>query len=155
MALSGPEGTIFDPQVSNSRSATPPLFVSVHGVALRARLTNRYIGSWFLGVPRQSTLRVLPLHGVVSRGSGLSYDRVMQSKAKTVNEYLAEFEKAGMIGSGINPENKLVEIVELKDHPWFVGVQFHPEYKSTVANPHPFFVQFVKAAVELRETVPN
>lgn len=65
------------------------------------------------------------------------------------NEYLADFEKAGMIASGINPEGGLVEIVEIKDHPWFVGVQFHPEYKSTVANPHPLFVNFVKAAIEI------
>jgi len=49
---------------------------------------------------------------------------------------------------GINPEKNLVEIIELKDHPWFFGVQFHPEYKSTVANPHPLFVNFVKAAID-------
>jgi len=71
------------------------------------------------------------------------------------NEYLADFEKAGMKASGINPEGELVEIVEIDEHPWFIGVQFHPEYKSTVADPHPFFVRFVKAAVELGETVTN
>lgn len=65
------------------------------------------------------------------------------------NEYLADFEKAGMIASGINPESGLVEIVELADHPWFIGVQFHPEYRSTVANPHPLFVGFVRAAIEV------
>jgi CTP synthase len=65
------------------------------------------------------------------------------------NEYMADFEKAGLIASGINPESGLVEIVELDNHPWFVGVQFHPEYKSTVANPHPLFVNFVRAAVEV------
>ncbi len=69
------------------------------------------------------------------------------------NEYLADFEKAGMYASGINPEGGLVEIVEIKDHPWFVGVQFHPEYKSTVANPHPLFVNFVKAAIEVKKLV--
>jgi CTP synthase len=63
------------------------------------------------------------------------------------NEYLSQFEKAGMIASGINPEGSLVEIIEIKNHPWFVGVQFHPEYKSTVANPHPLFVNFVKASI--------
>ena len=51
-----------------------------------------------------------------------------------------------MIPTGINPDSGLVEIVEIKDHPWFVAAQFHPEYKSTVANPHPLFVAFVKAA---------
>ena len=61
-------------------------------------------------------------------------------------DYSAEFEKAGMVNTGINPETKLVEIIEIPEHPWFVGVQYHPEYKSTVANPHPLFVAFVKAA---------
>lgn len=64
------------------------------------------------------------------------------------NKYLDDFEKAGMIPSGTNPDNNLVEIVELKNHPWFMGVQFHPEYKSTVLNPHPLFVRFVKAALD-------
>lgn len=63
------------------------------------------------------------------------------------NKYREDFKKAGMLPVGINPENDLVEIVELLDHPWFVGVQFHPEYKSTVVNPHPLFVNFVKAAM--------
>lgn len=62
------------------------------------------------------------------------------------NTYLERFEKAGLIPSGINPETELVEIVELKDHPWFIGVQFHPEYKSTVDAPHPLFIDFVRAA---------
>lgn len=61
--------------------------------------------------------------------------------------YLEDFEGAGMIASGKNPDNNLVEIMELKDHPWFIGAQFHPELKSTVLNPHPLFVKFVKAAL--------
>jgi CTP synthase len=64
------------------------------------------------------------------------------------NKYLEDFRKKGMIASGINPDNNLVEIVELKNHPWFVGVQFHPEYKSTVENPHPLFVRFIKSALD-------
>jgi CTP synthase len=63
------------------------------------------------------------------------------------NEYKDRFEKNGMRIAGINPEKNLVEIIELEDHPWFVGVQFHPEYKSTVMNPHPLFVDFVKASL--------
>lgn len=58
------------------------------------------------------------------------------------------FKSAGMRLTGRNPESKLVEIVELPEHPWFMGVQFHPEYKSTVENPHPLFVAFVKAALD-------
>ena len=64
------------------------------------------------------------------------------------NKYLSRYEEEGMIASGINPDTELVEIIELKNHPWFIGTQFHPEYKSTVENPHPLFVKFVKAAVE-------
>jgi CTP synthase len=62
------------------------------------------------------------------------------------NEYRDQLEKAGLIATGINPETGLVEIIEIPSHPWFVGVQYHPEYKSTVNNPHPLFVSFVKAA---------
>ncbi len=60
--------------------------------------------------------------------------------------YIDQFNEAGMITSGINPENKLVEMIEYKNHPWFVAGQFHPELKSTVDNPHPLFVKFVEAA---------
>ncbi|MFT5821428.1 MAG: CTP synthase [Crocinitomix sp.] len=64
------------------------------------------------------------------------------------NAYLAEFEANGMIATGKNPESGLVEVVEIPSHPWFVGAQFHPEYKSTVEKPHPLFLAFVKAAIE-------
>jgi CTP synthase len=63
------------------------------------------------------------------------------------NKYLEIYENAGMKATGINPDTGLVEIVELPELKWFVGVQFHPEYKSTVLNPHPIFVSFVEAAV--------
>lgn len=68
------------------------------------------------------------------------------------NKYLDQFQEAGMIASGINPDTKLVEIIELRDHPFFVGGQFHPELKSTVLTPHPLFVKFVKACMEYRQT---
>ncbi len=61
--------------------------------------------------------------------------------------YVDVLQKAGLKASGINPDTGLVEIVEIEDHPFFIGVQYHPEYKSTVANPHPLFVNFVAAAV--------
>jgi CTP synthase len=64
------------------------------------------------------------------------------------NEYLQDFKKAGMVATGINPETNLVEIVEIPSHKWFIGVQFHPEYSSTVVNPHPLFVSFIKAILE-------
>ena len=61
------------------------------------------------------------------------------------NEYREQLENEGMVATGTNPDTGLVEIIEIPDHPWFMGVQYHPEYKSTVANPHPLFVAFVKA----------
>ena len=69
------------------------------------------------------------------------------------NKYMENFEKNGMLATGTNPKAKLVEIVEIPEHRWFVGVQFHPEYKSTVANPHPIFVGFVKAALEKQQSI--
>jgi CTP synthase len=62
--------------------------------------------------------------------------------------YLKKFEDAGMKAMGINPETTLVEVIEIPDHPWFVGVQFHPEYSSTVLQPHPLFVAFVKSVLD-------
>jgi CTP synthase len=67
------------------------------------------------------------------------------------NVYKEQYEQSGFIATGINPESDLVEIIELKGHPWFIGVQFHPELKSTVENPHPLFVDFVKAALEYKK----
>ncbi|MDG2172417.1 MAG: CTP synthase [Flavobacteriaceae bacterium] len=64
------------------------------------------------------------------------------------SEYIKEIEDNGLIATGINIDTGLVEIVELKNHPWFIGVQFHPEYKSTVLNPHPLFVSFISAALK-------
>ncbi|MFY0714060.1 CTP synthase [Seonamhaeicola sp. NFXS20] len=82
-------------------------------------------------------------------------------KAETIKErhrhryefngnYKQQMEEAGMIATGLNPDTGLVEIVEIPEHPWFVGVQYHPEYKSTVANPHPLFVAFVAAALKYK-----
>jgi len=61
------------------------------------------------------------------------------------NKYLKNYSDKGMVPTGINPESGLVEIVEIPEHRWFVGVQFHPEYSSTVVNPHPLFKEFVSA----------
>ncbi len=71
------------------------------------------------------------------------------------NEYKDRLEEAGLIASGINVQTGLVEIVELPAHPWFIGVQYHPEYKSTVASPHPLFVGFVKAVLQHKRQQTN
>ncbi|HNP77224.1 MAG TPA: CTP synthase [Cyclobacteriaceae bacterium] len=67
------------------------------------------------------------------------------------NKYLDQMEEAGLKATGINPDSGLVEVVELKDHPWFVGVQFHPELKSTVLAPHPLFVKFIEASLNYKK----
>ena len=71
------------------------------------------------------------------------------------NKYLKEMEDAGLSASGFNSKTNLVEIIELPSHPWFIGVQYHPEYKSTVANPHPLFVGFVKAVLTQKQKQTN
>ena len=63
-------------------------------------------------------------------------------------DYLKEMEASGLVASGLNPDTGLVEIIELPNHPFFIGVQYHPEYKSTVLNPHPLFMGLVAAAVK-------
>ncbi|MCC1485408.1 CTP synthase [Winogradskyella immobilis] len=68
------------------------------------------------------------------------------------NDFKAAIESAGMKATGLNPDTGLVEIVEIPNHNWFVGVQYHPEYKSTVANPHPLFVAFISAALKYKTT---
>ena len=68
---------------------------------------------------------------------------------------LKSFEEKGMHAAGINPEANLVEIMEYEKHPWFIGVQFHPEYSSTVASPHPLFVNFIKASLDFQKKNTN
>ena len=71
------------------------------------------------------------------------------------NKYLDAMQAAGLKASGVNPETNLVEIVEIPSHPFFIGVQYHPELKSTVENPHPIFVHFVKAALDFQNNRVN
>ena len=82
------------------------------------------------------------------RFTNLSEIIAMEAVLKTYIYEAIEVEKAGLKASGVNPDTGLVEIIEIENHPFFIGVQYHPEYKSTVANPHPIFVGFVKAAVQ-------
>ena len=68
------------------------------------------------------------------------------------NDYREKLESKGMVLCGVSPDNHLVEIVELKDHPWFLGCQFHPEFKSTPLNPHPLFREFVKSSLSYKNS---
>jgi len=67
------------------------------------------------------------------------------------NDYIESFTTTGMVLSGRSPDGKLVEIIELKDHPWFLGCQFHPEFKSRPMDGHPLFKGFIKAALQNRQ----
>jgi CTP synthase len=67
------------------------------------------------------------------------------------NKFREECQEKGLIISGLSPDNKLVEIIELKDHPWFVGCQFHPEFKSRPTRSHPLFKNLIKASIELKK----
>ncbi len=63
-------------------------------------------------------------------------------------KYVDILEKNGLVASGINPQSTLVEVIELKDHPWFIGTQYHPEFKSKPTRPHPLFRDFIRASIE-------
>jgi CTP synthase len=67
------------------------------------------------------------------------------------NKYRPQLERAGMIMCGVSPDNLLVEMIELKDHPWFVATQFHPEFQSRPHRVHPLFRDFIKASMEYRK----
>ena len=69
------------------------------------------------------------------------------------NDYKDQIEDAGMKATGLNPETGLVEIIEIPTHPWFVGVQYHPEYKSTVANPHPLICGFCEGSIKIQKQI--
>lgn len=71
------------------------------------------------------------------------------------DDYKSQMEDAGLLATGLNPKTGLVEVIEIPSHPWFIGVQYHPEYRSTVANPHPLFVGFVKAVLAQKRQQTN
>ena len=84
-------------------------------------------------------------------GEGLIYER-HRHRYEFNNQYRKEFEESGMKIAGLSPDSRLVEMIEVPDHPWFVGVQFHPEFKSRPNRPHPLFYGFVSAAIKARES---
>ena len=80
-------------------------------------------------------------------GTDLIYERHRHRHAFN-NRFRKEFSEAGMVISGTSPDERLVEIIELKDHPWYVAVQYHPEFKSRPKRPHPLFTAFIKACID-------
>ena len=105
------------------------------------------LGSWECSLKDNSTAKKV-------YGTNQIFER-HRHRYEYNNRYAKELEAQGLKSTGINPKTNLVEIVEIEDHPWFVGVQYHPEYKSTVANPHPLFMAFVKAAKEYSQKKKN
>jgi CTP synthase len=71
------------------------------------------------------------------------------------NHYRKLFEAKGLVLSGLSPDGRLVEMIEIENHPWFVGCQFHPEFKSTPLNPHPLFRDFIKVAMEYKSSLTD
>ncbi len=103
------------------------------------------LGSWECGLKKGSISYNVYQKGLIEERHRHRYE--------FNSEYLSDFEKAGMVATGKNPKTDLVEIIELPEHPWFVGVQYHPEYKSTVLNPHPLFVAFVNATLTHKKSL--
>ena len=97
------------------------------------------LGSWKCNVKKETLC-----HSVYKSEN---IDERHRHRYELNNKYLNMLEDNGLVASGKNNDTNLVEVVEIKDHPWFLGVQFHPEYKSTVLSPHPLFVSFVNAAI--------
>jgi len=97
------------------------------------------LGSWKCNIEKDSLC-----HSIYN---SKNIDERHRHRYELNNKYLNMLEKNGLLASGKNKDTDLVEVVEIKDHPWFLGVQFHPEYKSTVLSPHPLFVSFVNAAI--------
>ncbi|WP_457618811.1 CTP synthase [Lutibacter sp.] len=98
------------------------------------------LGSWDCKLEKNSNVKSIYNKELISERHRHRYE--------FNNNYLTQIEKAGMIATGKNPKTNLVEVIEIPSHPWFIGVQYHPEYRSTVLNPHPLFVDFVKASLE-------
>ena len=84
-------------------------------------------------------------------GTELIYER-HRHRYEFNNDYREEFEKSGLLLAGISPDKYIVEMIEIPDHPWFVGCQFHPEFKSRPNRPHPLFRGLVEAAVQAKKT---
>jgi len=98
------------------------------------------LGAWDCSLKENSKIKNIYKKDIISERHRHRYE--------FNSSYLDQIEKAGMIATGKNQKTDLVEVVEIPSHPWFVGVQYHPEYKSTVMNPHPLFIDFVKASLE-------
>ena len=110
------------------------------------------LGGWDCVITRGTKTEAAYLSAGLIKKSGIAkISERHRHRFEFNNAYREQLTKAGLVISGTTPDGKLVEIVELKDHPYFVGSQFHPEFQSRPLSPHPLFVGFVKAVVKLKK----
>mgnify|MGYP000461293744 CR=1 FL=1 len=135
--LSEAASSEFEP---NSKQAVIHLMESQKNVEKKGG--SMRLGAWPCELKRGTLARKLYGHNEISERHRHRYE--------VNNQFREQLEQAGLIMSGLSPDGQLVEIVELRDHPWFIGVQFHPEFKSTPRQPHPLFKGFIAAALGYR-----
>ncbi|MDX2246157.1 MAG: CTP synthase [Bacteroidia bacterium] len=140
--LSGANSTEFDPQ-----SPYPVINMMEHQKQVKQMGATMRLGSYECVIKRNSLAHNAYQKTRVSERHRHRYE--------LNNDFAKELEKNGMILSGVNPESELIEIIELKDHAYFLGTQFHPEYKSTVEGPHPLFLSFINAAYAHKQKIEN
>lgn len=131
----------------NERTPNPVIDIMEKQKSITHMGGTMRLGAWKCQLKEESLAREI-------YGSEMIFER-HRHRYEYNNKYKDQIEAAGLEATGFNPETGLVEIIELPSHPWFVGVQYHPEYKSTVASPHPLFVAFVKAALAYKKSKTN
>lgn len=131
----------------NERTPNPVIDIMEKQKSITHMGGTMRLGAWKCQLKEESLAREI-------YGSEMIFER-HRHRYEYNNKYKDQIEAAGLLATGFNPETGLVEIIELPSHPWFVGVQYHPEYKSTVASPHPLFVAFVKAALAYKKSKTN
>ena len=136
--LSDANSTEMDPETTN-----PVISLMEEQKSITEKGGTMRLGAWTCDLKEKSIVRKVYGKSTIQERHRHRYE--------FNDDYKSKIEDAGMLATGLNPETKLVEIIELPTHPWFVGVQYHPEYKSTVANPHPLFVAFIKAALNYKK----
>ena len=128
----------------NEKTKYPVIDLMEDQKRLKVKGGTMRLGSWDCKLEKDSMVREIYNQEIVSERHrhGFEFN----------NSYRNKILDGDLKSVGVNPETGLVEIIEKLNHPWFIGVQFHPEYKSTVSNPHPLFVSFIKASMEITKT---
>ena len=128
----------------NEKTKYPVIDLMEDQKRLKVKGGTMRLGSWDCKLEKGSMVREIYNQDIVSERH--------RHRFEFNNSYRNKILDGDLKSVGVNPETGLVEIIEKLNHPWFIGVQFHPEYKSTVSNPHPLFVSFIKASMEITKT---